>query len=66
MIGGSDCQGVMADARQVKVMGDRDDAQSWFDVERISFVPCQIIIKKKHALLRSFEKYYKILLPGSF
>lgn len=44
MIGGSDCQDVMADARQVKVMGDRDDAQSWFDVERISFVPCQIII----------------------
>lgn len=45
MIGGSDSENVMADARQVKVMGDRDDAQSWFDVERISFVPCQITKK---------------------
>lgn len=49
MIGGSDSEDVMADARQVKVMGDRDDAQSWFDVECISFVPCRIK-KTKHII----------------
>lgn len=62
MIGGSDSEDVMADARQVKVVGDRDDAQSWFDVECISFVPCRI--KKINALLRSLARILQ--LPGSF